>query len=57
MSDATDTPAKPQTVNTDPWLDTPHRHLGGATPRSLVGTDRERELRDVLGAARYGEMA
>jgi hypothetical protein len=36
------------------WLDAPNNSLGGARPRDLIGTERERELRDLLRGIRDG---
>jgi hypothetical protein len=36
------------------WLDAPNVNLGGYTPRSLIGTDREVHLRELLRAIKYG---
>lgn len=40
--------------NHEAWLDAPNAIFAGDTPRSLVGTDREIRLRDVLRAIKYG---
>ncbi|HBI42368.1 MAG TPA: hypothetical protein DDY78_05845 [Planctomycetales bacterium] len=36
------------------WLDIPNTVFMGDTPRSLIGTDREIRLRDVLRAVMFG---
>jgi hypothetical protein len=36
------------------WLDTPNTVFMGDAPRSLIGTDREIRLRDVLRATMFG---
>lgn len=36
------------------WLDTPHFWLNGRTPRSVIGTEQEEELRYLLRHLRYG---
>lgn len=38
----------------DRWLDAPNTLFAGDTPRSLIGTDREVRLREVLRAILYG---
>jgi hypothetical protein len=45
-----------QKVIPDPeaWLDAPHALLGGAKPRDLIGTEREREVRSLLRGIKYG---
>jgi len=40
--------------NYEAWLDAPNSIFAGDTPRSLIGTDREIRLRDVLRALKYG---
>lgn len=36
------------------WLDTPHWWLGARTPRSVIGTELEGELRNLLWHIRAG---
>jgi uncharacterized protein (DUF2384 family) len=38
----------------DVWLHTPHAHLGGETPITLIGTPEEYRLRDLLRAIKHG---
>jgi hypothetical protein len=40
--------------NWDHWLDAPNTRFGLATPRSLIGTEREIRLREVLRSIKYG---
>jgi hypothetical protein len=36
------------------WLDVPNTRFALQTPRSLIGTEREIRLREVLRAIKYG---
>jgi hypothetical protein len=36
------------------WLDQPNLNLGLRTPRELIGTSEEIEIRNMLLAAKYG---
>ena len=38
----------------DRWMDSPNDQLGGEKPRDLIGTDRERILRDLARAIKIG---
>jgi hypothetical protein len=38
----------------DAWLDAPNSFLGGEKPRDLIGTEREREVRDLLRGVQDG---
>jgi hypothetical protein len=40
--------------DSDAWLDAPNSLLGGDKPRDLIGTEREREVRDLLRGIRDG---
>ena len=39
------------------WLHTPHAHLGGESPITLIGTPEERRLRDLLRAIKHGMVS
>ena len=41
----------------DRWLDTPNHHLGGDTPRQLIGTDREFLVRNAIESIKYGQYS
>jgi uncharacterized protein (DUF2384 family) len=43
--------------DSDRWLDTPHTWFGGRKPRELIGTQDERELRNLIRGIRYGITA
>jgi uncharacterized protein (DUF2384 family) len=38
------------------WLHTPHTHLGGERPITLIGTPQEQRLRDLLRAIKHGML-
>lgn len=38
----------------DQWLDTPNDQLGGEKPRDLIGTERERLVRELARALKIG---
>ena len=39
------------------WLHTPHAHLGGVSPITLIGTPEEQRLRDLLRAIKHGMVS
>ena len=39
------------------WLHTPHAHLGGESPITLIGTPEEQRLRDLLRAIKHGMVS
>ena len=39
------------------WLQTPHAHLGGESPITLIGTPEEQRLRDLLRAIKHGMVS
>jgi hypothetical protein len=41
----------------DAWLDEGNTLFAGRSPRSLVGTDQEEQVREVLRAAKYGAFS
>ena len=38
----------------DQWLNSPNAQLGGEKPQALIGTDRERLLRELVRAIKIG---
>lgn len=40
--------------NAEQWLDAPNSHFALQTPRSLIGTEQEGLLRELLRALQYG---
>ena len=38
----------------DQWLNTPNDQLGGEKPRDLIGTERERLVRELARALKIG---
>jgi Protein of unknown function (DUF2384) len=40
--------------NAEVWLDSPNSFLGGEKPRDLIGTEMEREVRDLLRGIKDG---
>ena len=36
------------------WMDTPNRHFGGMKPKDLIGTDKEKHLRNLVRAVKLG---
>lgn len=49
VRDVVDDPAR--------WMDTPNDQLGGAKPHELLGTDKERILKDLLRSIKHGMPA
>jgi len=41
----------------DVWKNTPNPILGGEKPIDVIGTDREKVLRDMLRAAKHGMVS
>ena len=39
------------------WLDTPNPRFGLGTPRSVIGTDQEWFLRNMVRMVRYGQYS
>jgi uncharacterized protein (DUF2384 family) len=44
-------------ANAGTWLDTGNTLFGGRSPRSLVGTDQEEQVREVLRGLKYGAFS
>ena len=40
--------------NPDEWLDAPNDHFEGRPPRSLINTNEEQRLRDLIRAVKHG---
>jgi uncharacterized protein (DUF2384 family) len=40
-------------ANPDAWLDAPNPHLGGRTPRELIGGPNEDLVRDLLESIKH----
>jgi Protein of unknown function (DUF2384) len=36
------------------WIDTPNAHFGGMKPKELIGTDKEKHLRNLVRAVKTG---
>jgi hypothetical protein len=51
LLDVADTIPSPES-----WLDSPNTHLGMRTPRSVIGTDREGWVRQILRWVKFGAV-
>jgi uncharacterized protein (DUF2384 family) len=43
-------------ANTQDWLDTPNTRFEGRSPRTLLHTDEERRLRELVESIKHGLM-
>jgi hypothetical protein len=43
--------------NAEQWVDAPNAHFGLETPRSVIGTDQEWFLRNMLRMVKYGQYS